>query len=303
MSYSKKIIESLKQKDLSEGTIENYMRILKKLNEGAEIKNLKFLKDKENVLKIIGTKKKNTQRNYLIAVCSVLKQFKAKPYETLYKFYFENMMNMNKILKQEEATNTATETQKKNWVGKEEVNKKLEDLTEFANSIYICVKNKSEYKKLLQFMILSLYTLTAPRRNKDYQEMKIVNRRRQADNKAYNYLVLDDFEFIFNNYKTSKVEEQKIIEIPEDLRRNINIYLNYRNGKTDYFLTSYEGDKLKNINAITYLINDIFDKKVGCSMLRHIYLTEKYGPTLKELKKDSANMSHSLETQKNYIKI
>ena len=108
MSYSKKIIDLLTEKNLSEGTINNYMRILKKLNDDTDFKNLKFLKDKDNIMKIIGTKKKNTQRNYLIAVCSVLKQFKAKTFETLYKFYFENMMNMNKILKQEESTNTAT---------------------------------------------------------------------------------------------------------------------------------------------------------------------------------------------------
>ena len=162
--------------------------------------------------------------------------------------------------------------------------------------------SKEQYKKVLQFCVLSLYTLTAPRRNKDYQEMVVVKNKEKTEDLKYNYLVVDDSEFIFNDYKTSKVEGQKIIKIPKELKDNLNIYFKYKSD-SPFLLSDYNGKKLKNINAITYLINDIFDKNVGCSMLRHIYLSNKYGSTLEELKKDSSDMSHSLETQKNYIKI
>jgi hypothetical protein len=37
-------------------------------------------------------------------------------------------------------------------------------------------------------------------------------------------------------------------------------------------------------------------------MLRHIYLSEKYGDTLNEMKKDSLAMGHSLEVQRSYVK-
>jgi hypothetical protein len=37
-------------------------------------------------------------------------------------------------------------------------------------------------------------------------------------------------------------------------------------------------------------------------MLRHIYLSNKYGDTLKEQQKDAELMSHNLNTQKDYIK-
>jgi len=46
----------------------------------------------------------------------------------------------------------------------------------------------------------------------------------------------------------------------------------------------------------------VFDKKIGSSLLRHIYLTDKYGDKLKEQKKSAENMAHSLKTQKEYIK-
>jgi hypothetical protein len=37
-------------------------------------------------------------------------------------------------------------------------------------------------------------------------------------------------------------------------------------------------------------------------MLRHIYLSSKYGDDLKEREKDAKIMGHSLQTQKDYIK-
>jgi hypothetical protein len=38
-------------------------------------------------------------------------------------------------------------------------------------------------------------------------------------------------------------------------------------------------------------------------MLRHIFLSSKYGNTLEEMKEDSSAMGHSVSQQKDYIKI
>ena len=37
-------------------------------------------------------------------------------------------------------------------------------------------------------------------------------------------------------------------------------------------------------------------------MLRHIYLSSKYGDTLEEMKQDTNAMGHSLNQQRDYIK-
>jgi hypothetical protein len=37
-------------------------------------------------------------------------------------------------------------------------------------------------------------------------------------------------------------------------------------------------------------------------MLRHIFLTDKYGKTLDDQKKDAKDMAHSSSMQKDYIK-
>jgi len=58
-----------------------------------------------------------------------------------------------------------------------------------------------------------------------------------------------------------------------------------------------------NVNGITRVLNRIFGKKVGSSLLRHIYLTGKYGKILEEQKKDAEAMANSVDMQnKTYIK-
>ena len=55
-------------------------------------------------------------------------------------------------------------------------------------------------------------------------------------------------------------------------------------------------------NGITRILNKIFNKKIGSSMLRHIYLSGKYGNVLEEQKEDAKMMGHNVMTQKDYIK-
>jgi hypothetical protein len=64
----------------------------------------------------------------------------------------------------------------------------------------------------------------------------------------------------------------------------------------------YDGKPLSQVNAITRILNKTFGKKVGSSMLRHIYLSSKYGKVVDEMKEDANAMSHSVDMQKDYIK-
>ena len=60
------------------------------------------------------------------------------------------------------------------------------------------VKTKEDYNNLLNYMVLSLYTLHKPRRNIDYTLMKISN---DISNDEFNYLDLKRQIFIFNLYR------------------------------------------------------------------------------------------------------
>ena len=304
-----KLMEKLKEKKLAESSINYYLRNLRKLNDDKEIKNLSFLANKEKINKFIESKKPNTQRNYYITIVSVLGTDDKK--KALKTYYTNYMDKMNKDLKEKESKNEKSETQKKNWMDQENINKIYNNLKESVDKF----KNEKEisdnkYDTLIKYVILSLYTLVPPRRNKDYLKCFMVKNTPEKElDEDYNYIDLTNKQFIFNNFKTKKKEGQKKIDIPDDLMNVLKIYEKFHpliDGNEKKYevplLVKYDGEPYEADNSITYILNSIFHKKIGSSMLRHIYLSSKYGDTIKEQEKDSNFMSHSLETQKVYVK-
>lgn len=308
-----KIIDLLNKKNLSKNSIVMYIRQLRILNDNKEITNLDFLKDKKKVMEDIKNKKPNTQRNYLISICSVLKSLvddeNNVQLKKLYDYYFDELMKLSKELKEEQEKNEKSETQKENWIEFKDVQNVLKDMMEEVKDYNKKTITKQQYDKLLKTMILSLYVLVPPRRNKDYQKMEIL-KTKKIPKEQKNYLSLPLNQFIFRDYKTAKTEMKKnkdgvVVDIPEELRNIINLYLSVRQKPSPYFLVSYDGEPLESVNAITSILNKIFGKKISSSILRHSFLTHHYGKDLdklKEMKNISEKMSHSTAMQQEYIK-
>lgn len=299
MKFEDDLIKILIEKGLSDRSIALYIKVLRKINDNQPLKNLKFLKDVNNVLEKIKDYKDTTQRNMIIAIVSVLKTLKKD-----YKKYYDIMMDKTKLLN-EKPKNEKSKEQNENWMEWNEIIDKYNELGKNIN-----LKNRKldeeNYNNLLKYLILSLYVLLPPRRNQDYLKMYISNNPKNND---VNYLDLKKKQFIFNIYKTSKKDGQIIISIPDDLMNIIKFYIKFHPDKKLLkkedipFLVFYNGNKIEADNAITRILNSIFNKKIGASMLRHIYLSGKYSNVLKEQEKDSKLMSHNLQTQKDYIKI
>ena len=77
-----------------------------------------------------------------------------------------------------------------------------------------------------------------------------------------------------------------------------------RKEKNFFLLVDFDGEELKQVNSITRILNRIFNKKIGVSMLRNIYLTDKFKKPLEILKETAENMGTSSNTiQNNYIKL
>jgi hypothetical protein len=68
-------------------------------------------------------------------------------------------------------------------------------------------------------------------------------------------------------------------------------------------LYSTNGKKLSS-PQVTRILNKVFDKNVSSSMLRHIYLTNKYKdiPALSKMEQLSEDMGHSVKQAMEYIK-
>jgi len=291
------IDEIFKCKDLSKSSIDSYKAKLKKLNNNNIVKNLNFLNNIENIKSIIKDYKPNTQRNYIIAIASILKcslnTTKTKKAENLYKEYSTILDEYNKNLKDQTAM---TDTENTNWIKKDEL-----------ENIYNELKDKyKDHKQAYQnYLLLSLYYLQAPRRNKDYQYLKISTKYNDALPIEFNYLDMKKKKFIFNNYKTAKKYNRQEVDINEELFQIITAYIKaFKLKDGDHLLIDLKtNEPYKNTNSITLLLNRIFKKNIGASMLRKMYLTNKYGDNAEELKKDMTAMGSSVDVaNNNYIK-
>lgn len=303
-----KIFENLKNKGIGNSTLQLYLSNLKRLNNGAEIKNFNFLKDVEAIVEKIKDKAKNTRRTYLISIVSLLKQ--EPKFKKLYDRYYTLLMEYNKDLK---VNNEKTEKQKENWITQDQVKEIYDELTKKVEPIINKKKiNVEDYNELLQHLILSLYVLQPPRRNLDYQYAVIVNHWTPEMDTKYNYLDLENKKFHFNNFKTKKTYSTQSVAISDELMNVIKNFLKFHPKKKELkkknavipFLVDVDGIPFETKNSITRILNKIFKKKIGASMLRNIYLTSKYSNNLQNLKNDASAMGTSSNTIENqYIKL
>lgn len=293
------ILQKLKEKGLSPSSINLYIKALKGLNDKKELKNFRFLTKPEAILDKLKEYKPTTQRNIIIAIVSILKALE----NPLYSKYYDIMIDMTKKINETNKNNEKTETQKENWIEWENVLTKFNEMK--TNLKLSRVPTEEQYESLLNLVVLSLYVLLPPRRNKDYIDMVITTKTPKETDK--NYLDIKKQQFIFNVYKTAKKDGQLIVNIPDELMAILKTYIKYHPLKNKLpnenipFLVFSDSKPVKD-NGITRILNKIFNKKIGSSMLRHIYLSSKYGKVLQEQSNDSKLMSHSVLTQRDYIK-
>jgi hypothetical protein len=292
--------EIFEVKKINESSKKLYINNLIKLNDGKPIKNFNFINNSEAIMEKISDYKPNTQRNFIISIVSILKCLLVnnKKYQKIYDKYFIILTDFNKNLKDQ---TTKTDSENKNWITQVELKNTFDKLYEVIETI----KNKkkiteTEYNELLKLVIFSLYYLNEPRRNKDYQLMKVVKKYNSDMDKNFNYLIGN--KFYFNNYKTNHTYNQQIVDINDKLLEIINLFLKYK-PNSEFLLVNSDGNEFKNINDITRILNSIFKKKIGSSMIRKMYLTNKFGKMQNELNETSKAMGTSAETIKNnYIK-
>jgi hypothetical protein len=300
----KKVLEE--KKKITGSSITVYLRNLKKL-AGKELENFDFLKDPAAVkLQLVGYKD-TTIRNYLISIVSVLSCF--PEYKDLHDKYYDMMISSKKVVETEQAKGELSETQEKNWISWEKV---LEEFKALETKVLTFAKKKvisdEEYTEVLGYALLALYCLQEPRRNKDYTSMHVVDEYKPELDPEFNYLDLSKKKFIFNQYKTSKKYGRQDLKIVPELFTALKKYLKFRSSKLELdaydnkpFLIRADGKPLDKSGDITKLLNKIFGKNIGSSLLRHILITDKLGGTHKHLEETAAKMAHSVTEQKKYI--
>lgn len=285
-------------KNITKSSLNLYMTKLRILNDNKPIKNLNYLYNIDNIKSKIEKYKPNTRRTYIISIVSILKcmtapeQKSPKKLKKLFNDYTAIMNDYNNKLKDQTEITEGTKI-----ISTDEIENTYNEVKQKA------MKKDATKQDQQDYLILSLYHLQPPRRNKDYVYMKVVDNYDNELSKDYNYY--DGLKFYFNVYKTRGKYGEVILEVPKDLKVIINNYIKKNNINNNEFLLTDKNnnDLTKSSNSMTNILNKIFKSKVGASMLRRSYLTNKYGDKQNQLKNDTLAMSTSVEVaQNNYIK-
>ena len=309
-----KLEETIRTKLLetrAESTVSQYMKRIQKLNDDKPIKSLAFLKDYDGIKTKINSYglSETSKVNYYIVICAVLKMY--KNYKKIYDKYLADLKGVNKIIEDGYKNNEKNEKQKQSVVPMNDILSVKEALFKELESYENKEWTKKMWEKLLQHLLISLYTQMPTRRNKDYAEMFVTYEEPTEMDSNKNYYVATTGDFIFNNYKTAKKHKQQRYTAPECMKRIMDDYItkyilivagDSPNDADEFpLLVDRNGKRLHSVVGIYNTLHRAFGKKIGSSALRHIFLTEKYGAVLNDMKDTAEKMAHSLSTQKKYI--
>jgi len=316
MSIREKI--KSKRPNIKANTIDSYITYINKLysilkGEKSQPTDYNWLKDTSNITKLLDNYKSTTKKNFYNAIVVVLNAFDFD--DTIVEEYANLRDNEHKKYEEMVKSHKKTERQEKNWVELEEIDKILKKYKREANEIYKSanINPKKNFSLLQEYIILLTYR-NIPMRN-DVANMKVVSPTEykaipENEREEHNYLVGSNrvpYHFQINEYKTKKSFGKKKIEINKNLNREIRKWL--RVNRSGYFITNASQTQPITPNGITKLITKIFKhhtgKNVSTSMIRHIYLSDKYRKDLevnKKREKDAHNMAHSLKQQMDYVK-
>lgn len=279
---------------LSDGSIKTYKSILKNIYDKCFDDKEYHLKNFDNDKSILSKLEDipYNKRKTVLAALSVL---------TDNKNYNKVMMDDIHTYKENEMKQEKTEQQKEGMIPLEDIQKIFNDLEH--NAKQILKKNKLTFTDINSIMKWVLLALTgglfqAPRRSIDFGNMKWKNYDTEKDN----FVDVKNSKFIFQNYKTAKTYGKQETEITKPLKSILNKWFKVIPDGCDYILFD---NKLNPLTSpqITHRLNEIFGKKISTSMLRHIYLTNKFkGVNLDELQKTASEMGNSPMQALMYVK-
>jgi hypothetical protein len=155
----------------------------------------------------------------------------------------------------------------------------------------------SDLNEIQKWILVALVSglFIPPRRSADWN-MKLKNYDEEKDN----YVDVKNSQFVFNSYKTAKVYGKTKVDIPKPLKLILNKWLKLND--TDYLLFDANKNPLSS-SQIAHRLNEIFGRKISTSMLRHIFLTHKFGNVnLQELEDTAGAMGTSKMEALQYVK-
>lgn len=212
--------------------------------------------------------------------------------------YRISMKTDSDIVKKRYLSQELTDRQKENLISQDDVMKIYNSLKAQSAPLFKLSKlNRAQFNTLQSFVLLSLYVLIPPRRSQDYADFRI--RNVDENDKRFNYMTNFNknkkkglSSFVFNSYKNSnRLGTQVLNDIPKSLEKIIEQWKLFN--KSDWLLVNSKGEKIDQSKMVMWF-NNIFEKNISTSMLRHIYATSLLGDVdLEKIKEVSEAMGHT----------
>jgi len=319
------LVKTLKEhRKVRDTTINVYKRHLNKLSNkflNKDYEGKDFLKSKKKeIMKFLKEQTSSTRKNYLASILVALspksRKEPEKKYKDVYDDYSNTLLDEHSKYTEQLKDNEKNIKESENWLDWEDVQKKRIALgREIKKMGYKQntkeIKNKKDFNTLQQYMVLSLYTLHAPRRL-EYADTKVISYRdfqklseEEKENNIYLVVISRNkkfFSFGKNAVKSETADNLKI-NLDKGLNSVVNLFLNVTNNTNDYLLKDSRGNKMTKNGLSKYLSKIFKPKRISASMLRKIFLSNQFQPENDKKKKLAKEMNHSVKTQQQvYVK-
>ncbi len=280
-----------------DSTIKQYASQLRKLfgilGGTSKLNQPKFVLDKISDLKYL------TRRNYMNSLILYLQATDSASQKVL-KTYTDERNKLNDEYNKQQSTGKISEKQAPNFVS-------LAELQKMTKRMLDDYKKTGNIKTLMNYTMFEIL-MKHPFRN-DLAGMIYIGKReyntlkKQGKLLEKNYLVQEgnNMFFVLRDYKTAKKYGEKKIPVDKSVKAKLRKYI--REGKIE------KGDVLFDIPKESYSHNLIeaslkySGKRIGTTMIRHIYLSDKHGEAKKVMDADAKQMGHSVAVQQGiYVK-
>ena len=203
---------------------------------------------------------------------------------------FREQMNKDLItIKDKDTNQELTETQKENYVPWKDV-LNLYHILELEAKPLLNLKSLTQkhFQKLTDYILMGLYTEIPPRRALDFTAFKIKNINENSDN--FLKVSKGNYRLIFNRFKNSERLGPQVVDLPPAFGKTLKKFID--KNPYDWLIVNKIGKPVLQ-SHIAKVLNRLFDKKASVSLLRHSFLTEKFGNVnLKDLEETTEAMGN-----------
>ncbi len=289
--------------NIKRSTIDTYIRNLERVKVLLKQENYEFLEGSETITEIQNMGKSyTTKRNYYNSIIIFLQAYKY-PQSVIDK-YIEARDQGNQEYEEAQESGKISDKQSENFVPKQDIIDMINKMGQKLKGVKFKDNfTQTEFNLLQKYILFNIY-IRLPLRN-DVAGMITINKRQynklKLDDKVSNNYLVNSSQGMFmvlNEYKTSAKYAEKVIEIPKDLQRWLRSYIKV-NGLGVLFKSNrgnaYTRNQLSQIFMKTS--QEYLGKNISTTLLRKIYLSDKYSEVKKEMAKDAYIMGHSVETQ------